>query len=130
MTATVHVVDNDDGVRNSVRFRLEVEGLAVRAYASAASLLAADLPSHGCVLSDVNMPGISGPQLQRMLAERGILLPFVFMSGCADGGDTTGALEAGATILKKPFMKDALLDAIRRALLCNAEAQLELMPDD
>ncbi len=122
MTATIHVVDNDTAVRDSLRLSLEVEGFAVRTYASAASLLEADLPPHGCVLSDVGMPGISGPELECMLVERGVALPFVFMSGQPDAGDTVAGSKTGAILLRKPFQRDDLVDAVRRALRANAEA--------
>ena len=124
---TVHVVDDDDGVRESLRFLLEAEGMAVRAYASAAALLAADAPPGGCVLTDFHMPGMDGLQLQAALAARGSTLPVIVMTGHADVPVAVRAMKAGAVdFLEKPFLDVQLLGAVRQALqrsLAAREAQ-------
>ena len=65
--ATVHIVDDDDSVRESMQFLLEAEGLTVRSYPNAQALLDTDLPVLGCVLTDFRMPGIDGLQLANVV---------------------------------------------------------------
>jgi two-component system response regulator FixJ len=121
--AIVHVVDDDEDVRDSVRFLLETEGLAVRTYDSGAALLAADLPAAGCILTDVHMPGFDGLQLQASLAGRGTNLPLIVMTGQADVPAAVRAMRAGALdFLEKPFLDGQLLNAVQRALDQNKAA--------
>jgi two-component system response regulator FixJ len=113
----VHVVDDDDGVRDSMRFLLESEGLSVRAYDCAQALLDTDLPPHGCVLTDFRMPGLDGLQLQARLSERGVALPVVVMTAFAEVPAAVRAMKAGAMdFLEKPCDPDTVLNAIRRSL--------------
>lgn len=116
-SATVHVVDDDDAVRDSLRVLLETAGFMVRTHASAAALLAARPKSGGCVLSDVRMPEIDGLELQRRLHASGIRLPVILMTGHGDIPIAVRAMKAGAVdFLEKPFDDEQLLDALRRAL--------------
>ncbi len=116
-TPTVMVVDDDAGVRDSLRFLLEQEGLAVRTFAAAALLLDATLPAAGCVLTDFQMPGIDGLQLQAELSARGSRLPVIVMTGHGDVPVAVRAMKAGAVdFLEKPFEEGQLLAAITRAL--------------
>jgi two-component system response regulator FixJ len=115
--ATVHVVDDDEAVCDSLRFLLESPGIAVRTYPGALALLQADLPARGCVLTDFRMPGIDGLQLQARLAAQDVRLPVIVMTGHAEVPVAVRAMKAGALdFLEKPFADDALLDAVRRAL--------------
>jgi two-component system response regulator FixJ len=115
--ATVHVVDDDEAVRDSLRFLLGAEGLAVRTYASAAALLGAELLAAGCVLTDFHMPGMDGLKLQARLAESGVTLPVIVMTGYGDVPAAVRAMKAGAIdFLEKPFADGQLMDAIGRAL--------------
>ena len=117
LTATVHVVDDDEAIRDSLRFMLESEGLAVRTYESAAALLGADLPPAGCVLTDFQMPGMDGLELQARLAARDIHLPVIVMTAHGDVPVAVRAMKAGAVdFLEKPFGDRQLLDAVNRAL--------------
>jgi two-component system response regulator FixJ len=116
----VHVVDDDEAVRDSVRFLLEQEGLPVRTYADARALLAADLPAAGCVVTDFRMPDIDGLQLQSRLAGQGVRLPVIVMTSHGDIPVAVRALKAGAVdFLEKPCDGGQLLDAIRQALATN-----------
>ncbi len=125
--ATIHVVDDDAAVRDSLRFLLEQEGRSVRIYDAAAALLAALLAAGpapcGCVLTDFQMPGIDGLQLQERLAAQGIALPVIVMTGHGDVPAAVRAMKAGAVdFLEKPFETTRLLDAIGRALDANQRA--------
>lgn len=121
-TATVHVVDDDEAIRDSLRFLLELEGWVVRTYEDAMSLIGAELPPAGCILTDFHMPGIDGLQLQARLADQGIRLPVIVMTGHGDVPVAVRAMKAGAMdFLEKPFQDDQLLDAITRALQSNSQ---------
>jgi two-component system, LuxR family, response regulator FixJ len=125
--SVVHVVDDDQGVRDSLVFLLQSAGFAVRAYASAAAFLAAapGLGS-GCLLTDVRMPEMDGLALQRHLAALGGSLAVVVMTGHADVPIAVEALKAGARdFLEKPFDDDRLLAVVREALAASQRAQEE-----
>lgn len=113
----VHVVDDDEAVRDSLRFLLELEGLPVRTYPAAAALLEAELPDAGCIVSDFRMPGIDGLQLLDALHTRGVRLPLVMMTAHGEVPIAVRAMRSGAIdFLEKPFEQQQLLDAIGRAL--------------
>ena len=114
----VHVVDDDEAVRDSLSLLLEAAGLSVRTYDSATAFLKA-LPNlaAGCVLTDVRMPGLDGLELQRRLTELGIRLPVIVMTGHGDVPIAVEALKAGAAdFLEKPFDDAQLLAAVSGAL--------------
>lgn len=116
--AVVHLIDDDEGVRQAVAFLLATSGFAVRVYESAIAFLEA-LPSvqPGCIVTDVRMPGMDGLALQRELKDRDILLPVVVMTGHGDVPLAVEAMKAGAVdFIEKPFNDEALLSAIRVAL--------------
>jgi two-component system response regulator FixJ len=116
--AVVHLIDDDDGVRQAVGFLLTTAGFAVRVYESATAFLNA-LPSlqPGCVVTDVRMPGMDGLALQRELKTRGIGLPVIVMTGHADVPLAVEAMKAGAVdFVEKPFNDEALLSAVRVAI--------------
>ena len=116
-TAVVHVVDDDEAVRDSLRFLLDAAGFAVRTHASAEALLSAGPAAPGCVLTDVRMPGMDGLELLQCLRAAAIASPVVVMTGHADVPMAVRALKAGALdFLEKPFSDDALVAAIRAAL--------------
>jgi two-component system response regulator FixJ len=119
----VHVVDDDDGVRDSLRFLLEGAGLNVATYDGAHALLAAGPGPAGCILSDFRMPGIDGLQLQSMLTENGVRLPVIIMTAHGEVPLAVRALKGGAVdFLQKPFGDEQLLDAVHRALETNRQA--------
>ena len=121
--ATVHIVDDDDGVRDSLRFLLESEGLSVRTYPDAQALLDTELSPCGCVLTDFRMPGLDGLQLQTQLAQRGCALPVIVMTAFAEVPAAVKAMKAGAMdFLEKPCPAEVVLDAVRRSLDHNDRA--------
>jgi RNA polymerase sigma factor (sigma-70 family) len=115
----VHIVDDDASFRTAIERRLKKAGYDVATYPSAQHLLdrLPDEKSSGCILLDVRIPGLSGPELQRRLSELGSTLPIVFLSGYADVPTTVQAIKAGADdFLTKPVSSDQLLGAIQRAI--------------
>ena len=119
MPGVVHVVDDDASFRTAIERRLKKAGYDVSTYPSAQHLLdhLPDEKEAGCILLDVRIPGLSGPELQRRLSELGSTLPIVFLSGYADVPTTVQAIKAGADdFLTKPVSSGQLLDAIQRAI--------------
>lgn len=115
---TIYVVDDDEGVRNSVRFLLKSVGLAARTFASAREFLDGYQPRQpGCVVLDVRMPGMSGLELQEQLNLRGAVIPVIFITGHGDIPMAVEAMQHGAfDFLQKPFRDQDLIDRIQRAL--------------
>jgi len=114
----VHVVDDDDAVRDSLAFLLETEGMAVRTYESALQFLAvADTAAPGCIVTDVRMPEMTGLELVARLKALNIPLPVVVMTGHADVPLAVEAMKAGVVdFIEKPFDDEAMLTAVRTAL--------------
>jgi FixJ family two-component response regulator len=117
--ATVHIVDDDASFRTALERRLTMAGYNVATYLSA-KLLLNDLTVEsglGCIILDVRMPGMSGPELQSRLVERGSTLPILFISGHADIPVTVSTMKAGAEdFLIKPIKSELLLRAVERAI--------------
>ncbi|MCV9943863.1 response regulator transcription factor [Rhizobium sp. BT-175] len=123
---TVHIVDDDKSFRTAVGRLLEASGLRVESYESGQELLARLPTEPGCILLDLQMPGLSGLELQARLAERASLLPIVFLTGRADIGTTVQAMKAGAfDFLEKSASSAALLEAVERALQLCERRRLE-----
>ena len=125
MTAdgTVHVVDDDEAMRDSLAVLLAAAGFTVAAYPSAEAFLTGSTQGPGCVLIDVRMPGMGGLELQEELARRGRRIPVILMTGHADVPIAVKAMKAGAVdFVEKPFEEDAMLGAIRRAFSLGLEA--------
>src|SRR5882724_7513869 len=115
----VHVIDDDASFRTALERRLKLAGYDVETYSSAQQLLdrLPDADAPGCILLDVQMPGLSGLELQSRLIERGSMLPIVFVTGHADTPTTVRAIKAGAEdFLTKPASSERLIDAIERAM--------------
>ena len=119
MLAVVHIVDDDPSFRNSTSRVLRACWLCGRNHESAEQLLNR-LPNGvapSCILLDITMPGMSGPELQDRLKTRGLSLPIIFLTGKADIPTTVQVIKAGAEdLLTKPVAKDALVQAIELAL--------------
>jgi FixJ family two-component response regulator len=116
--ATVFVVDDDPSVLRAMARLLTVAGLRVVTFASAGDFLNCAQPEGpACLVLDVHMPGLSGLDLQRKLAERGIRIPVIFITGNGNIPMSVQAMKAGAVeFLTKPFLSQILLDAIRQAI--------------
>jgi two-component system response regulator FixJ len=116
--ADVHVIDDDEAVRESIDFLLRSAGLSVRTYDSASSFLdAAPKIAAGCIVTDVRMPGLSGIELLRRLGEMQIGLPVIVITGHGDVPLAVEAMKCGAVdFLEKPFDDDVLLASVRAAL--------------
>ncbi len=116
--ATAFVVDDDQAVRDSLRWLIESVGLNVETYASAQEFLDhANGACHGCILLDVRMPEMSGLELQEALRSRNIHNPVIIITGHADVPMAVRAMKAGAMdFIEKPFNDQVLLDRIQRAL--------------
>jgi len=116
--AVVHLIDDDDAVRQAVAFLLTISGFAVRVYESAPAFLDA-LPTvqPGCIVTDVRMPEMDGLELQRQLKARRVGLPVIIITGHGDVPLAVEAMKAGAVdFLEKPFSDDKLMSAIRVAI--------------
>jgi FixJ family two-component response regulator len=114
----VYVVDDDRSVRDSLRRLITSVGLTVEVFPSAQAFLTASRPNvPGCLVLDVRLPGLSGLDLQRELAQAHATLPIIFLTGHGDIPMSVQAMKAGAVeFLTKPFRGQDLLDAIRHAI--------------
>jgi FixJ family two-component response regulator len=116
--AIVFVVDDDERMRQSLKNLIGSVGLRVEAFASAQEFMRSklmDVP--GCLVLDVRLPGLSGLDLQKRMADAGIAIPIIFITGHGDIPMTVRAMKAGAVeFLTKPFRDQDLLDAIQQAL--------------
>ena len=114
----VSVVDDDESVRESLPDLLREFGFAAEAFSSAEAFLASDVISEtSCLLLDVAMPGMSGPELQQELIRRRRDIPIVFITAGGDEAVRPRLIAAGAVAcLFKPFSETALLDALNAAL--------------
>jgi len=113
------IVDDDAGMNRALRRLLETAGYEVRSWLSALEFLAdlAGQPAPDCLIVDVDMPGMTGLELQQTLAADGRTIPMVFLSGVGDIPMTVQAMKAGAVnFLTKPVMDDDLFAAVRAAL--------------
>lgn len=113
----VSVVDDDESVRESLPDLLKELGFASRAFSSAKEFLASDSPGNTqCLILDIAMPGMTGPDLQRELKRRGMQIPIVFITAHRDETVRTRMLQHGAIeCLFKPFSESALVEALEAA---------------
>lgn len=123
----VHLIDDDEAVRASVGFLLEMKDLPAATYASAEAFLAvADTFACGCVVTDIRMPGMSGLDLARALKAQGCPLPLIVITGHGDLPLAIEAMRAGVVdFLEKPFEDDDLVRAIQNALAAAAPSDAE-----
>jgi two-component system response regulator FixJ len=115
----VHIVDDDEAVRQSLAFLLSTSGTPVRVYESATAFLQA-LPSlqPGCLITDVRMPDMTGIELLQRLRSRSVDLPVIVITGHGDVPLAVEAMKSGAIdFIEKPFADDAILKAVQAAAL-------------
>jgi FixJ family two-component response regulator len=115
---TVFVVDDDASMREALKNLLRSVGLAVETFGSAKEFLSSDRSkAPGCLVLDVRLPGLSGLDLQRQLADANLQIPIVFITGHGDIQMSVRAMKAGAVeFLTKPFRDQDLLDAVQQAV--------------
>lgn len=120
---TVFIVDDDEASSKSLRWLVESVELIPEVFRSAVEFIGAYDPSKpGCLVLDVRMPGMSGPELQEYLRGRGIDIPVIFVTGHGDIPMAVRAVKAGALdFLEKPFRQQELIDLIHRAIACDQE---------
>jgi FixJ family two-component response regulator len=116
--SVVYVIDDDASVRKSLERLLRSVGLAVETFSSAQNFLSRNLPDHpACLLLDIEMPEITGLELQEKLAALHQLIPIIFITGFGNVPKSVQAMKAGAVdFLEKPFEAETLLKAIHRAI--------------
>lgn len=126
--SVVFVVDDDDAVRRALERLIRSVGLEVETFASAQEFLRRDpLNRPACVVTDVRMPGLSGLDLQTELADAGLSMPIIFMTGHGTVPMSVRAMKAGAVdFLQKPVDEQLLLDAINQALERSGREQEDL----
>lgn len=122
--AIVHVIDDDDAVRDSLAFLFESADLAVATHASAVAFLAeAPRLVGGCVVTDVRMPEMNGIELLKRLREIGVTLPVIVITGHADIALAVEAMKSGAVdFMEKPFDDEVMLRAVKAALVRHGKA--------
>lgn len=113
----VFLVDDDPAVAHAVQFSFDLEGLDVRSFRDAETLLASEaLPDKGCLILDYHLPGVDGLGLLERLRENGVRLPAVLITTNPRPHLRARAAAAGVPIIEKPLLSDALLSAVRSAL--------------
>lgn len=116
--ALIAVVDDDESIRESLPELLHLLGFAARPFVSAEAFLKSDaIPATQCLILDISMPGMSGPQLQRELKSRKLHIPIIFITAHADRSVRASLIAEGAIdCLIKPFSEQALRSALDGAL--------------
>ena len=124
-TPTVFVVDDDESALAATCYLIESFGLLAKAFSSARQFLEAyDLDQPGCLVLDMRMPGTSGLELQRQLADTGISLPIIMITGHGDVASCAQAFRAGAIdFLEKPVSDDVLLVRLKEAISQDAKTR-------
>ncbi len=119
----VHVIDDDEAVRDSISMLLDTVGITHAAYASATEFLSAYNDTFkGCLVLDIRMPTMTGLQLQEELNRRKVQLPIIFITGHGDIPMAVEAMRRGALdFIRKPFGEDDLLERIKEAIALDAE---------
>jgi FixJ family two-component response regulator len=116
--STVYVIDDDAGMRVSIQGLLKSAGLQSEAFGTAEEFLRSKRPDGpSCLVLDVSLPGVNGLDFQHLLADAGVQIPIIFITGHGDIPMTVKAMKSGAVeFLTKPFLDHDLLNAIHQAL--------------
>jgi RNA polymerase sigma factor (sigma-70 family) len=122
---TVFIVDDDNGMRTSIRALMKSIGLDAEPFASAQEFLDYYEPGRcGCLILDIRMPKMDGLELQRELNRRGVALPVIFITGHADVQMAVEAMRQGAfDFIEKPFRDQTLIDRVQQALMRDRESR-------
>ncbi len=125
--AIVFVVDDDPSIRDALQDLIGLVGVRFQTFGSAKEFLESQRPdAPACLVLDIQMPGLSGLDLQRELAQAGVQLPIIFITGHGDIPMSVQAMKAGAVeFLTKPFHHQALLAAVRQAIERDRRARQE-----
>lgn len=124
---TIFVVDDDEAVRNALSLLIRSVGLGVETYASAQEFAQAYDPARpGCLVLDVRMPGMTGPELQEQLSRHQVHIPIIIITGHGDVPTAVRAVQKGAIdFIQKPFDDHVLLSRIEQAIALDAERRRE-----
>ncbi len=116
-TRLIHLVDDDEAIRHSASFMLRHAGFRVKTYPDGVAFLTQVAEAEtGCVLLDVQMPGMDGLEVQESLNQRGVAMPVIVLTGHGDVEVAVRAMKAGAVdFVEKPYAKQMLVDALTRA---------------
>lgn len=115
--STIHIIDDDDAVRNSLSMLLTLEGYKTREFSSAIEFLDNYDDQPGCILSDIEMPEMNGIELQKTLKENNIDTPIIFITGHGNIPMSVSAIKSGAVdFLEKPLINKDLVSSINKAL--------------
>lgn len=112
---TIVLVDDDDALRAALQFALEIEGYGVESCRTGEQLLALDLPAGGCLVIDEKLEGVDGLESLEELRRRGVTLPAIMITSYAGPRLRSRARRAGASVVEKPLLCDALVAQIRKA---------------
>lgn len=125
--ADIYIIDDDDVIILSLTTTLERAGFKVHSFSNPADFLNASLSVRGCIILDLNMPGLSGLDVQQSLLTRQHTLPIIIYSGSADVPTTVQALREGAyTLIQKPASMQTMIDTVNDALRQHDEQRAEL----
>jgi two-component system response regulator FixJ len=124
-SSKVFIVDDDDAVRNSLRLLFKTVDIDAATFQSGDEFLHEfDADWQGCIVLDIRMPGTSGLEVQKVLAERGNTLPIIFITGHGDVPMAVEAMQLGAfDFVQKPFGDQELVDRVSQAMAQNEEVQ-------
>ncbi|WP_149143007.1 response regulator transcription factor [Gemmobacter caeruleus] len=127
MSGVIHIVDDEEAIRESLAFLLASRGLAARGWPSGEAFLAAQpLEDCACVILDVRMGGLSGPEVFERLRAMGNAVPVIFLTGHADVPVAVRTLKAGAfDFVEKPFNDNQIVDLALRAMAAHDVARAE-----
>lgn len=130
--AIVHIVDDDESVRDGLKFLLESIGVNIREYARAEEFLTSyESNPPECMLLDVRMPGMSGIELQKQLNGKSIDLPIIILTGHGDIQMAVQAMKKGAIdFIQKPYDQEVLIDLVRNALKKSSEDMRRLLEEE
>lgn len=123
-SSVVHIIDDDEAVRNSISMLLSVEGFKTKEFSSAIEFLENYDDQPGCIVTDVEMPSMTGLELQKRLQDNNIHIPVIFITGQGNIAMSVKAMKYGAIdFLEKPFIKKDLMQSVRSALEIDNQAR-------